>query len=92
MPLVVLEAMGCRRAVVASNVGGLPEVTLHDETGLLVPSEKPVPLAEALLSLLAHPVRAAALGEAGRQRVEERFTWERAADRYLQIYAAAGAG
>jgi glycosyltransferase involved in cell wall biosynthesis len=86
MPITVLEAMAHRRPVVATTVGGTPELVLDGETGLLVPPRDPEALAEALRSLVADPQRARRLGEAGYARVAERFTVERMTTRVLEVY------
>jgi glycosyltransferase involved in cell wall biosynthesis len=86
MPLVALEAMACGRPVVASDVGGLSELVVAGETGLLVPPDDPEALAGALLPMLRNPERAAAMGRAGRSRIERGFTWDRIADEYLLLY------
>ena len=87
--LINLEAMACETAVVASRVGGILEVVEDGVTGLLVPPGRPSELAAAITSLLADPVRARAMGVAGRRRVEERFTWARVAERTERVYAEA---
>ena len=74
--LSALEAMAAGKPVVASAVGGLREVVIHEETGLLVPPEDPAALAAALKSLLSAPERARKMGEAGRARVETEFDVE----------------
>ena len=71
--LSALEAMAAGKPVVASRIGGLCEVVVHGETGLLVPPGDPEALAEALKSLLADPARARKMGEAGRARVRAEF-------------------
>ena len=74
---VLIEAMAMARAVVATDAGGVPEIVVHGETGLLVPPAQPKALAEAVLSLLEDPSRAARLGEAGRRRAETSFSLAR---------------
>jgi starch synthase len=86
MGIVNLEAMACETAVVASRVGGIPEVVDDGVTGLLVPPGEPKPLAAAVNELLRDPGRAHAMGEAGRKRVLERFTWRAVAERTLELY------
>jgi starch synthase len=84
--LINLEAMACGTPVVATAVGGIREVVVHDETGRLVPPADPPALAAAMRAVLAQPERAAALGRAGRRRVESRFSWERIAGLTLEVY------
>lgn len=71
--LAALEAMAAGVPVVASRVGGLPEVILDGETGLLFTSEDPEALKIALQTLLDNPERRKAMGEAGRKRAESVF-------------------
>ena len=75
--LVALEAAQAGRAVVASAIDGLPEVVVHEQTGLLVPSGDAAALAAAIASLLDNPERAKAMGEAGRRRAMSDFSWDR---------------
>ncbi|WNG80698.1 glycogen synthase [Mycobacterium sp. ITM-2016-00316] len=90
--IVNLEAMACSTAVVASDVGGIPEVVADDETGLLVHYDATdtvsfeARLADAVNALVAEPDRARRYGEAGRQRCIEEFSWARIAEETLQIY------
>jgi len=84
---VILEAMAMRKPVVATAVGGNPELVIDGETGFLVPARSPEPLAEAILEVLGDPARARTLGEAGRRRVEERFSMERSVTDTLELYA-----
>ena len=86
LPLVVLEAMAAARPVVASAVGGTPELVVDGETGILVPPGDVGALATALDALLADPPRARRLGEAGRRRVERAFTLEAMSGRVLAVY------
>lgn len=84
--LVLLEAMAAGRPVVASRVGGIPEVVVDEETGLLVPPEDPRALAAALERLLADPALARRMGEAGRQRVAALFSARRMAEQTAALY------
>jgi glycosyltransferase involved in cell wall biosynthesis len=73
LPNVLAEAQSQGLACVATRVSGIPELIEHGATGLLVVPEAPEELARALAGLIRDPVRRRALGEAGRQRVQERF-------------------
>jgi glycosyltransferase involved in cell wall biosynthesis len=86
LPITVLEAMARSRPVVATPVGGTPEVVADGETGLLVPPQDPTALAAALRRLLADPELRRRMGEAGRRRVEERFSAREMTDRVLAVY------
>jgi glycosyltransferase involved in cell wall biosynthesis len=88
LPMTLLEAMARRRAVVATPVGGTPEVVADGETGVLVPPRDATALAAALRELLRDPERRAALGAAGRARVESAFSRERMVERVLEVYDA----
>ena len=85
--IVNLEAMACGTAVVGSRTGGIPEVVADGETGLLVPAGEPEPLAAALNTLLCDPVRAAAMGQAGRKRAVAEFGWPAIAAQTADLYA-----
>jgi alpha-maltose-1-phosphate synthase len=85
--IVNLEAMACGSAVVASKVGGIPEVVVDGETGLLVPPDDPASLAVALNELARDPERAAAMGRAGRERAVAEFDWSAIAARTAELYA-----
>ena len=78
--LTILEAMAAGLPVVATRVGGTPEVVTPD-TGLLVPSRDSRALAAALQALSTDESRRRALGNAGRKRLEERFTIDRMVER-----------
>lgn len=93
--IVNLEAMACETAVVASAVGGIPEVVVDGETGLLVPYDLAEPrafehaFADAVNSLAADPARARAMGARGRARAVSDFSWAAIAEQTLAVYDAA---
>jgi glycosyltransferase involved in cell wall biosynthesis len=72
--MVLVEAMAMGKPVVASAVGGVPEVVLDGQAGLLIPPADPRALAAAILRLLADPRAARRMGEAGRERARESFS------------------
>jgi starch synthase len=84
--IINLEAMGCGTAVVASGVGGILEVVVDGETGILTKPNDPAGLAAAMNKVLADPDLAKAMGAAGRQRVEDLFSWESVAARTKELY------
>jgi starch synthase len=90
--IVNLEAMACGTAVVASAVGGIPEVVVDGETGLLVRYDESDPagferdLATRLTELLEDPSRAATMGRAGRERAVADFGWDAIARRTVELY------
>jgi len=90
--IVNLEAMACATAVVASDVGGIPEVVADHQTGLLVhydPSDAAFferRLADAVNSLVAEQKKARQYGQAGRQRCIQEFSWSHIAEQTLEIY------
>jgi alpha-maltose-1-phosphate synthase len=85
--IVNLEAMACGCAVVASAVGGIPEVVADGVTGLLVPPGDEASLAEAVNALIREPGRAAALGARGREQAVTEFSWDRIAAETADLYA-----
>jgi glycosyltransferase involved in cell wall biosynthesis len=87
--MVALEAMERARPVIASDVGGLPEIVLHGETGIVVPAGDAEALAEAIVSLASDLERAAAMGLAGRARALESFRREQCTDRVEALYLRA---
>jgi alpha-maltose-1-phosphate synthase len=87
--IINLEAMACETPVVASAVGGILEVVVDGETGLLVPPANPEALAAALTRLLNDPDTRRRMGQAGRRRVEAQFSWASIAERTERVYADA---
>ncbi|MGP0064403.1 MAG: glycosyltransferase [Isosphaeraceae bacterium] len=86
IPLTVLEAMACGLPVVATRVGGLPEVVDDGVTGLLVPPADPAALAEAMVAIWDDPDRRDRMGRDGRRRAEERFDVRRMVAQYEALY------
>jgi sugar transferase (PEP-CTERM/EpsH1 system associated) len=86
IPLTVLEAMACGLPVIATRVGGLPEVVEDALTGVLVPSADPAALAEAVIEIWNDPGRADRMGRSGRRRAEERFDVRRMVANYEALY------
>jgi alpha-maltose-1-phosphate synthase len=90
--LVILEAMACETPVVASRVGGIPEIVVEGETGYLVDYDPDdldgftSELADRLEKLLTNPDLAARFGKAGRERVLQHFGWPAIASRTVQLY------
>ena len=82
----LLDAMACQRPIVASRVGGIPEVVADGDTGLLVPPRDPDALARGIRRLLTDPALAGRFARAGRTRVEQRFTTERMVAETLAVY------
>ncbi|GAA0961326.1 glycogen synthase [Kribbella koreensis] len=90
--IVNLEAMACETAVVASAVGGIPDVVVDGETGTLVAYDENDPttferqLAEGINALVANPAKAEAMGKAGRTRAIADFGWDAVANRTVELY------
>jgi starch synthase len=90
--LVILEAMACETPVVASRVGGIPEIVVEGETGYLVDFNPADPdaftsaLAGRLQQLLGDTTLAARMGKAGRERVVQHFGWRAIASQTVQLY------
>jgi glycosyltransferase involved in cell wall biosynthesis len=87
--MVALEAMERARPVIASSVGGLPEIVADGETGLVVPPSDADALADAIAALAGDLPGSAAMGIAGRRRALEEFTPERCVERVEALYAPA---
>jgi glycosyltransferase involved in cell wall biosynthesis len=90
LPLALLEAMFAGKAIVASAVGGIPEVITSERDGLLVPPSDPPALASALGRLLASPALRATLGRAAKERAASHFSIAHMTDDYERLYAQAG--
>ncbi|MCK5534910.1 glycosyltransferase, partial [bacterium] len=82
----ILESMAAGKPVVATNVGGNPEVVSDNETGILVPPANSQMLAKAMLYLLKNKELAQKMGEAGRKRIEEFFSLKRMTENTEKLY------
>jgi glycosyltransferase involved in cell wall biosynthesis len=86
LPNVILEALALAKPVIATAVGGIPEIITHQVSGILIPPRDPVRLAESILQVLTVLALARGLGERGRQEVTERFTVAAMVDRTVTLY------
>jgi sugar transferase (PEP-CTERM/EpsH1 system associated) len=85
----ILEAMACGRPVIATRVGGNPELVLEQQSGLLVPAADPDALAAAMVRYARDPALRQQHGAAGRARIEREFSMEAMVARYREVYDAA---
>ena len=86
MSNVILEAMACGLPVIATSVGGNPELVENEETGLLVPPRNVEALYDSFKKLLSDKKLRERMGRSGRKKVEEYFTWDKIAREYLKLY------
>ncbi len=86
LPLTVIEAMQAGLPVVASAVGGVPEMVAEGETGFLVKELKVGPAAAAISRLLSNPALRFQIGETGRRRAREKFSYQEMLNRYRDLY------
>jgi glycosyltransferase involved in cell wall biosynthesis len=92
LPTTLIEAAGCGLPVVATDVGGTPEVVTHGVTGLLTPPGDADALARAIVDLLGDEGRRRLMGEAARRMAERRFDMHDWARRMAELYRRAAAG
>lgn len=88
LPNAVLEYLAAGLAVVATTVGGIPEIIKNEVHGLLIPPESPAALSAAILRLLEDPQLRANMGKAGQERVRTRFNFQEVLDSLRQVYEA----
>ncbi len=81
-----MDAMASRLPIVATQAGGIPEVVIHRETGLLVPPRDPQTLAQAILKLYLDKALASRLAQRGFEVVHQKFSAEAMAQRIIHIY------
>lgn len=86
LPLTILEAMSVARPIVATSVGGIPEIIRHGETGLLARPSDPAGLAQAIAEVLDRPALAARLGQAARALVSQNFSRRTQTDKIIELY------
>ena len=82
----ILEYMACGKPVIATRVGGNPELVTHNKTGLLVAPGDHISMAEAIKYLIEHPDIARHMGELGRARIENEFNMQTIASRYIDLW------
>jgi glycosyltransferase involved in cell wall biosynthesis len=91
LPLAVLEGMGMGRPIVATRCGGIPEMVVHGETGLLVPVADPVELAAAILTILQSPETGREFGRRAQERFHTHFSMARHSAHIQRIFREAAA-
>jgi len=84
-PLTLQEAQLMKKPVIATNVGGVPELMKDGETGFLVKKGKPEEIIEKLNILLNDNEKALEMGEMGRKFIEDNFSWEKVAEKFIKI-------
>tara|TARA_B100000315_G_C14531357_1_gene566330 strand:- start:679 stop:1614 length:936 start_codon:yes stop_codon:yes gene_type:complete len=85
--IALLEAMAMSKPVVATSVGGIPEIVIHGKTGLVVKARDSLALARTVSHLLANREQAAVMGQRGRERVETFFSIKTEIDKFEALYA-----
>ncbi len=86
VPAVILEAMVARKPVIATKVGGIPEIIIDGKTGFLVPPKNPQAIAEKIIFLLKNPEKSREMGERGYQRIKQHFGLEKMAREHEKLY------
>ena len=85
-PLILLEALAARKPVIASSVGGTPEIIQHQQTGWLIPPRNPEALAQAVCAAIAQPELAQKLADRGYEYVKEYFDQKQMIAKVLSLY------
>ena len=89
LSLAILEAMSAQRPIVATAVGGTPDLLANGECGLLVPPGDVQAMAQAILELLTNQTKAQELARRARERFLQEYTIDRMGERYLELYEKA---
>jgi colanic acid/amylovoran biosynthesis glycosyltransferase len=89
LPTVILEAMAFGKPAISTDVGGITEVVLHEQTGILVPTHDPVRLAAAIRSLIEHPDRVRQMGVAARELIRREYSEERTIGALRDLFGGA---
>lgn len=89
LPNVVLEAMAAGKPLIASSIAGFPDVIRDGENGLLVREKDPAALADAVLALARDPALRKQMGDAGRNQIYSRLSWDNVARRFIEVYQRA---
>lgn len=84
--VILLEAMACHTPIIASSIGGIPEIITNNETGILVRPEDPVELANAISSLLSNKRKAQYLASRAFDIVQNKYDWQVISDKFTSIY------
>ena len=87
LPTSVTEAALCKKAIIATDVGGTPEIITGDGDGFLIPAGRPTLLREKIAHLIDNPDVRERFGEKAYTEVKEKFSWDLACDRYLEIFS-----
>jgi len=87
LPLVLFEAMACGLPVIATRVGGTPEIISHMKNGVLVPPRNPKAIAEAISNLLAKEKLGKKIGEEAKRKIQNRFSWEENVRQLKEAYS-----
>lgn len=85
-PLTLLEAWAASLPVIITNVGGVSKICTNKKNALIIPSQSPEKIAEAMLSLIKNKKLREKLGKNGRKLVEEKYSWEKVAKKFVSIY------
>ena len=84
-PIVILEAMSCKKPVIATRIGGIPKIIDDGKNGLLVPPKDSEALAKTIIKILENPKLAKKIGKAGYKKIKENITWDVKAEEMSKV-------